>query len=67
VRVLAAGPAGGGDGTPLGPGELSGATVGAGEGTRLELVTVQPEGKRPMDAASWLNGVRPGTGDRLGA
>ena len=34
--------------------------------TRLRLVTVQPEGKRPMDAADWLRGVRPGPEERLG-
>jgi len=56
-----------GDGAALGPGELLGTTVGAGGGSRLELRTVQPEGKRPMDAASWLHGVHPGPGDRLGS
>jgi len=69
VRVLAAGApvAGTDDGdTVLAPGELSGTTVGAGEGTRLELITVQPEGKRPMEAVAWRNGVRPGPGERLG-
>ena len=53
-------------GPPLAPGELAGADVGAGEGSALELVTVQPAGKRPMGASSWLHGVRPGPGDRLG-
>ena len=74
VGVLAAGPADAGgaegdtadDGAPLGPGELRGAIAGAGGGSRLTLVTVQPEGKRPMDASAWLNGVRPGADDRLG-
>jgi methionyl-tRNA formyltransferase len=66
LRVLSAGPADG-DGAALGPGELLGTTVGAGGGSRLELRTVQPEGKRPMDAASWLHGVHPGPGDRLGS
>ena len=55
------------DGPPLAPGELAGADVGAGERSALELRTVQPEGKRPMEASSWLHGVRPGPGDRLGA
>jgi methionyl-tRNA formyltransferase len=64
LRVLAAGPADGDH--PLGPGELSGTTVGAGEGTRLVLVSVQPEGRRPMDAAAWLHGVHPVPGERLG-
>ncbi len=66
LRVLSAGPSDS-DGIVLGPGELLGTTVGAGGGTRLELRTVQPEGKRPMDAASWLNGVHPGPDDRLGS
>jgi methionyl-tRNA formyltransferase len=65
VRVLAAG-AGVDDGTPIGPGELQGTVVGAADGTRVELVTVQPEGKRPMDASAWLNGIHPGPGDRFG-
>ena len=65
VRVLAAAH-GEPDGAPLGPGELRGTVVGAGEGTRLVLETVQPEGRRPMEASAWLNGVRPGPGERLG-
>lgn len=73
LRVLAAGTpdAAVGEATEaavgvLAPGELSGTTVGAGGGTRLELVTVQPEGKRPMGASAWRHGVQPGPGDRLG-
>ncbi|MGD0881973.1 MAG: methionyl-tRNA formyltransferase [Acidimicrobiales bacterium] len=66
LRVLSAGPSDA-DGTSLRPGELLGTTVGAGGGSRLELGTVQPEGKRPMDATSWLNGVHPGPDDRLGS
>ncbi len=69
LRVLAAGPPDerfGGDAT-LEAGQLHGTEVGAGGGTRLVLRTVQPEGKRPMDAADWLHGVHPGPDDRLGA
>jgi len=72
LRVLAAGPGDGGappldPGAPrLAPGQLRGAEVGAGDGTSLVLRTVQPEGKRPMDAAAWLHGVHPGADDRLG-
>jgi methionyl-tRNA formyltransferase len=55
------------DGRPIESGELRGTVVGAADGTRFELVTVQPEGKRPMDASAWLNGVHPLPGDRLGA
>lgn len=51
---------------PLAPGALSGAVVGAGEGTSLRLLTVQPEGKRPMEATAWLHGVRAGPEERLG-
>lgn len=49
------------------PGALSGEVVAAGEGTRLRLIRVQPEGKQPMSAADWLRGARPGSGERLGA
>jgi methionyl-tRNA formyltransferase len=51
---------------PLAPGALRGAVVGAGEGTSLRLRTVQPEGKRPMEATAWLHGVRAGPDERLG-
>jgi len=72
LRVLNAGPPDGDDGeagatVPLAPGALRGAEVGAGGGTSLVLHTVQPEGKRPMDAEAWLHGVHPGTEDRLGS
>ncbi|MBO0886464.1 MAG: hypothetical protein J2O38_03645 [Acidimicrobiales bacterium] len=42
---------------PGGPGCLQGAMVATGEGA-LELVVVQPEGRRPMDAAAWRKGAR---------
>ena len=48
------------------PGTLDGADVWAGGGSRLRLVTVQPEGKRPMPADEWRRGARPGPGERLG-
>ncbi|WP_457637202.1 methionyl-tRNA formyltransferase [Oceanithermus sp.] len=38
--------------------------VAAGEGA-VELVTVQPEGKRPMAAAAWARGRRLGSGRRI--
>jgi methionyl-tRNA formyltransferase len=76
VRVLAAGPAPNPTSPPapgdpddarsLAPGELRGVEVGAGDGSRLVLRTVQPEGRRPMDAVAWLHGVHPGPDDRLG-
>ncbi|HEY4929789.1 MAG TPA: methionyl-tRNA formyltransferase [Acidimicrobiales bacterium] len=69
LRVLAAGPPDGRSDAEatLEAGEMQGTEVGAGGGSRLVLRTVQPEGKRPMDAADWLHGVRPGPDDRLGA
>ncbi|MGO8870426.1 MAG: methionyl-tRNA formyltransferase [Acidimicrobiales bacterium] len=55
---------------PSGPvvatGQLVGDTVLTGGGGRIRLLVVQPEGKRPMDAADWLRGVRPGPGEALG-
>jgi methionyl-tRNA formyltransferase len=55
---------------PTSEGVLAGALVGtdvvAGDGHRVGLVTVQPEGKRPMAAEEWLRGVRPEPGERLG-
>jgi methionyl-tRNA formyltransferase len=47
------------------PGSLAGSLVATGDGW-LRLTTVQPEGKRPMAADDWLNGVRPEPGERLG-
>jgi methionyl-tRNA formyltransferase len=51
---------------PAEPGTLDGTSVWAGGGSRLRLVTVQPEGKRPMDADEWVRGARPGPLERLG-
>jgi methionyl-tRNA formyltransferase len=48
------------------PGTLDGTDVVAGDGHRVALLTVQPEGRRPMDAGDWLRGVRPEAGERLG-
>ncbi|MGH9081464.1 MAG: methionyl-tRNA formyltransferase [Acidimicrobiales bacterium] len=59
------------DGVPEGdlppPGTLEGDTVMAGGGTRIVLVTVHPEGKRPMAAADWRRGLRAVPGERLGS
>jgi methionyl-tRNA formyltransferase len=46
---------------------LQGATVACGSGTAWELREVQPEGKKRMPAAAWLQGARLKTGDRLGS
>ncbi len=48
------------------PGALDGEVVTAGEGTRLRLIRVQPEGKQPMAAADWLRGACPEPTERLG-
>jgi methionyl-tRNA formyltransferase len=47
------------------PGEIDANRVGTGEGA-LELVSVQPEGGRPMSAVDWARGARPRPGERLG-
>lgn len=49
----------------LAPGQLDGVVVGTGAGA-LELLEVHPEGRPAMGARAWVNGARPGTGERLG-
>ncbi|MFH9608840.1 methionyl-tRNA formyltransferase [Streptomyces sp. NPDC017448] len=56
--------------TDLAPGELSAAknNVYAGTGSHaVELLWVQPQGKKPMRAADWARGVRIAQGELLGA
>ncbi|MFI1978630.1 methionyl-tRNA formyltransferase [Streptomyces wedmorensis] len=58
------------DRTDLAPGELSVGknNVYAGTGSHaVELLWVQPQGKKPMKAADWARGVRIAAGERLGA
>ncbi|MFH8842640.1 methionyl-tRNA formyltransferase [Streptomyces sp. NPDC017868] len=58
------------DRTDLAPGELSVGknNVYAGTGSHaVELLWVQPQGKKPMKAADWARGVRIAPGERLGA
>ncbi|NWF30830.1 methionyl-tRNA formyltransferase [Streptomyces sp. PKU-EA00015] len=58
------------DRTDLGPGELDPGknNVYAGTGSHaVELLWVQPQGKKPMRAADWARGVRIAPGERLGA
>jgi methionyl-tRNA formyltransferase len=55
----------------LGPGEIlagdnSAMLVGAGDGTVVRVVEIQPAGKKRMPAADYLRGRRPLPGDRLG-
>ncbi|MEU2660031.1 methionyl-tRNA formyltransferase [Streptomyces sp. NPDC007325] len=58
------------DRTDLAPGELAAGknNVYAGTGSHgVELLWVQPQGKKPMKAADWARGVRITPGERLGA
>lgn len=58
------------DRTDLAPGELAVGknNVYAGTGSyAVELLWVQPQGKKPMKAADWARGVRIATDERLGA
>jgi methionyl-tRNA formyltransferase len=41
--------------------------VACGEGSALELMEVQPEGKRKMLASEFIRGYRPESGEKLGA
>jgi methionyl-tRNA formyltransferase len=41
--------------------------VGCAAGTAIELLEVQPEGKKRMPVRDFLNGYRPQPGERLGA
>jgi len=41
--------------------------VGCGESTALELLQLQPEGKKRMAAADFIHGYRPTRGERLGS
>jgi methionyl-tRNA formyltransferase len=40
--------------------------VGCGQSSALELLTVQPEGKRRMSARDFMQGYKPRTGEHLG-
>ena len=40
--------------------------VGCGQSTALELLEVQPEGKKRISARDFIHGYRPGAGERLG-
>jgi methionyl-tRNA formyltransferase len=57
-------------GAQLKPGELrvegDRVVVGCGQETALELLELQPEGKKRMPARDFVNGYRPQAGERLG-
>jgi methionyl-tRNA formyltransferase len=55
--------AGAGDGPP---GALAGDLVRTGDGY-LQLVSVQPEGRKALKGSDWLRGARPQAGEVLGA
>ncbi|WP_327282486.1 MULTISPECIES: methionyl-tRNA formyltransferase [unclassified Streptomyces] len=58
------------DRTDLAPGELAAAknNVYVGTGSHaVELLWVQPQGKKPMRGADWARGVRIAPGERVGA
>ena len=40
--------------------------VGCGQNSSLELIQLQPEGKKPMTARDFISGYRPAPGERLG-
>jgi len=46
--------------------ESSRLLVGCGDATTLELLTLQPEGKKRMSARDFLHGYHPANGERLG-
>ena len=48
------------------PGALAGDVVAAADGG-LRLLTVQPEGRRPVPGSEWLKGARPVAGERFGS
>ena len=48
------------------PAQPSGLSVAAGSGSQVDILELQPAGKRRMAAAEFLRGHRPQPGDRLG-
>ncbi len=57
-------------GPQLAPGEIAarGDTLiaGCGQGTAIEILELQPEGKRRMSARDFIHGYRPTSGEKLG-
>jgi methionyl-tRNA formyltransferase len=69
LKIIAARPAVN-DGPALSPGELrwdsEKLVAGCGNGTPLELLQVQPEGKKAISAREFVSGYHPAQGERLG-
>jgi methionyl-tRNA formyltransferase len=67
LKIVAAQPAT--DAPALSPGELrvmgDKLLAGCGQNTALELIQVQPEGKKPISAREFLSGYRPAPGERF--
>ncbi|WP_410051027.1 methionyl-tRNA formyltransferase [Acidiferrimicrobium sp. IK] len=66
LLVLEATPVDVPQGASAGPGSIAGDVALTGDGG-LRLVTVQPEGRRPVSGAEWARGARPAPGELLGA
>ncbi|MEU9119161.1 methionyl-tRNA formyltransferase [Streptomyces sp. NPDC048506] len=69
LKLMSAASAAGHAELDLAPGELAVTkkAVHVGTGSHpVELVWVQPQGKKPMQAADWARGVRIAAGERLG-
>lgn len=68
LKIIAARPAS--ESASLSSGELrateDGLLVGCGAGTTLELLQVQPEGKKAITAQDFVRGYRPAPGEKLG-
>ncbi len=67
MKVELTPPDGAGDLAGLPPGRIRDGVVATGGEGAVQLVTVQPEGRQPMDAGDWARGARPGEDDLLGA
>jgi methionyl-tRNA formyltransferase len=64
-RLIVSKAVAGGAATEAPPGTIEGTTVATGDGT-LELIEVQPEGRKRTTAGEWVRGARPEPGERLG-
>lgn len=69
LGIVTAKPVASAGGQPDGPTTIEGDRflVSCGGNTRLELLEVQPEGKRKMSAGDFVRGYHPASGEKLGA